>query len=173
MLNFGMNHHFSKVNTQGEWDCGHVSKRSPGFALWLSATRNEHPSSHSPCDQVTVVLEERTGWIGLWWEGHMQPISPVSSWTCWHSLAGVSFSAVMTPGAPSLPGGCPNQTWAPSTTRELWGRRASRAVWVCGSLLTRAGRSAGRPCPLTAPCRACILPAEKNHQHKRQGLGAT
>ena len=65
MLNFGLNHHFSKVNTQGEWDCGHVSKEGPGFALWLTASRNEHPSGHSPCDQVTAVLEERTrmDWI--------------------------------------------------------------------------------------------------------------
>ena len=159
-----------------------MSPGGPGFALWLSASWNERPSGRSPCDQVTVVLEERTG---MGWGSPLlcdgrdtcSPSPPLRDpWFhpervgtacgsfifCSHGTCCTIFArgAAQTRSEPPAPAGNSEEGghWRPC---ECVARSQPGQEGLQG------------PCLLTAPCHPCILPAEKNHQHKRQSMGAT
>ena len=133
--------------TLGEWGCGRVSR---GSRICLVAQRI---LEWTPLRSLALWSWRRgQGWVGAalcfvtggTLAGRLPHLgTPDFILNVLAQPVGASSSAVMAPAAPSLPGGCPNQTWAPSTSRKLWGRRALKAVWECGSLSTRAGRSAG------------------------------
>ena len=151
MLNVGMKHHFSKVNTRRMrlWPCLQGVQDLPCGSAHLGVNA---PQVARPVTRSLWSWRRGQGWVGAalcfvtggTLAGRLPHLgTPDFILNVLAQPVGASSSAVMAPAAPSLPGGCPNQTWAPSTSRKLWGRRALKAVWECGSLSTRAGRSAG------------------------------